>query len=455
MREQRNYNNRKRRRRRHSVSYGGRRIISLCAAGIAALLALSVCFCLLAPVFDVENVVCEGNSKVSADTIKNAAGIQTGRNIFLTTLSDKEDMVSGLDYIESCEISRVMPDTIKITVVERHPAAYFEVGGTLAVTAMDGTVMELVGGSDADQIKSAKVHEKQPEPTGSPDSNAEKEDEDDSGEPDPESTADGTIWGYDDDGDPIYRINGGHYEFDEDGNRFFVDDTPEETAEPTEEPGLNAESGDNIERTDGGTVIYSAPVVVGVNITKSDAGKKIASGDEEKFSSVLDALRILDSVGLLERTTEFDAENVNDVKFYIEDRLQVWFGSFEDFEYKAKFTATVVDKNLSAYEHAIMDFRDDKLYVRSESYKTPESIDLSPSADPKAEKDVDEPETSASKKTKSSGDDEEGVDADESSGEDTDEDTDAKPKSTPRSKAASTPKPAAEPDEEDEEGLEN
>lgn len=447
MREQRNYNNRRRRRRRRrrrsTISPGGRRIISLCAAGIAALLALSVCFCLLAPVFDVENVVCEGNSKVSADTVKSAAGIQTGHNIFLTTLSDKEDMVSGLDYVESCEISRVLPNTINITVVERHPAAYFEVGGTLAVTAMDGTVMELVGGSDADQIKSAKVHEDEPEPTGSPNPNAENDDEDESGESDPESTADGTIWGYDDDGDPIYRINGGHYEFDEDGNRFFVDDTPEETAEPTEEPSGDEESGsDNIERTDGGTVIYSAPVVVGVNITKSETGKKIASGDEEKLNSVMDALRILDGVGLLERTTEFDAENVNDVKFYIEDRLQVWFGGFEDFEYKAKFTASVVDNNLSAYEHAIMDFRDDKLYVRSESYKTPEFIDLSPSADPGAEEDVDDPEPSVSKKTKSSEEDEGGD-------EDTDEDIDAKPKS------ASAPKHTAEPEEENEKYLEN
>ncbi len=387
------------------------RVTAMCAAGIAALAVILVCVFLLAPAFDIETVACEGNTKISSEVLAQTSGIQTGRNIFLTSLSDKKKHIEELDYIESCEITRELPDTIKITVVERHPAAYFNLTGGLAVTDMDGGVLEVLNSADAEEIIKTKITE-EPEPSETPLPDDE-DGEDDSDEPDPDSTADGTIWGYDDDGDPIYRINGGHYEFDEDGNRFFVDDTPEESPEPTEEP-RDAEPKDgDVLRTQGGAVIYSAPVVYGVELKKYDVGKRIESSDSEKLESVLSALRALDAAGLLDRTTKFDAENVNDVKFTVEDRLEVWFGGFDEFEYKAKFTATVINNNLSPYERAIIDFRDSKLYVRSANYRTPIVID--DGSDPKASEDPDESDTKKSNKSKTDDDVDEEVDEDSES----------------------------------------
>ena len=418
-----------------------RRISAMCALAAAAAAAVLVCVFLFAPAFDIDDIVCEGNGKTSAETIVQASGIQRGHNIFLTPLSGGKKTIEELDYIESCEISRELPNTIKITVVERHPSAYFSVGGALAVTDMSGSVLEIVNGGDAEDIISSKITEKEPEPSGSPDPDSENEE--DSDEPDPESTADGTIWGYDDDGDPIYRVNGGHYEFDEDGNRFFVDDTPEESPEPTADAeNVSVEDGDGIPHTQGGKVIYSAPVVYGVELSKYDVGKRIESGDSEKLNSVLDALRALDSAGLLERATKFDAENVNDVKFVIEDRLEVWFGGFEDFEYKAKFTATVINENLSPYERAIMDFRDSKLYVRPEGYQTPILLDEKETPAPDSEEEEAEEDPDATKRPKSTADPDD-EDEDESGAEAT-----QKPKSTAKPAARSTSRPTD--DDEDE-----
>lgn len=353
-----------RKRRRKS---GCSRIVGMGLGVIVILAVILACIFMFTPIFAIDNVVCEGNIKSNPQVITEASGIRAGDNIFRTSLRDKEKLIKELDYIESCRIERDLPDTVKIIVTEKRPSAYFSLTGAMAVVGTDGNVLDVLSGSDADEIIASKIS---PEPSQAPEEETDENDASD--EEDPESTADGTIWGYDDDGDPIYRINGGHYEFDEDGNRFFVDDTPEDTPEPDETPAeAEASPGrDGMVRTKGGSVIYSAPVVFGVDLKKYEVGKKAESLDSEKLESVLSALRALDSAGLLERTTEFHAEDLSDVKFTVEDRLEVWFGSFEEFEYKAKFTASVIDNELSPHERAIIDFRDSKLYVRSANYKT-------------------------------------------------------------------------------------
>ena len=98
-----------------------RRILGLTCLAAAAAAVILVCVFLFAPAFDIDNIVCEGNSKTSSETIVQASGIQRGHNIFLTPLSGGKKPVEELDYIESCEISRELPNTIKITVVEHHP----------------------------------------------------------------------------------------------------------------------------------------------------------------------------------------------------------------------------------------------------------------------------------------------------------------------------------------------
>ncbi len=436
---------------RRRMSPEKKKIISVSVLIAALVLVVSLCFCLFAPVFNIESIICEGNSKVHSDTIIEASGIQTGKNIFLTRISDKKRNVKSVDYIENCHIERVLPNTVKINVTECKPYAYFSVGDTLSVSDASGVVLEIVSDSDdVGQIVESKISEEEQNPADEDTESGEAEEEEDL------STADGTIWGYDDDGDPIYRVNGGHYEFDEDGNRYFVDDTPS-TPEPTE-GAENAEadvySGDDLNRTTKGTIIHSAPIVYGVDITKNHLGSKLESSDKEKLASVLEALGYLDKTGLLERTTKFDAENMNDVKFFIEDRLEVWFGSLDDFEYKAKLVASVIDNNLSKYESAIMDFRDSKLYVRSADYKTPETIEFTP--EPSS---TDFPDDADSREDNENDDNDDNDENDDNNDNDDKEiKSTSKPSSTTKPSSTSKPTSTSRPQDnesEDEDEEEN
>lgn len=353
-----------------------RRIISVSILCVIVITAAMLCFLFISPTFDIQNVICEGNVNTGAEAITNAAAVPVGRNIFLTGYSDAEKNVEKLDYIAKAKIERRLPDTVCIVVTEKQPSAYFSVGTQLALTGLDGTVIEVISDSaDAEEIISAKITEDEPEPSGSP-------------EPESTEAPDDNIWGYDDDGDPIYKVNGGHFEFDDDGNRFFVDDSAAE--QPSASPQATAAAKrssagelnfDELPVTSGGSIIYDAPVVYGVNIISFKQGDKIKSDDSDKLETALGILRSLSDADLLQRATKIDIENTSDIKIYVEDRLEILFGTVDEFDYKVKFVSTVINDNLSAYEHAVLDFRGSKLYVRSDD-SAPMRLMSSPSPSP-------------------------------------------------------------------------
>ncbi len=347
-----------------------RRIICAAVLGIIVIAAAVLCFMLMAPAFNVSNVVCEGNINISSEAIIETAAIQSGKNVFLTNFSSAKNRVKSMEYVTNAEIKRRLPDTVRIIVTEEQPSAYFSVGSQLVLTDLSGRVIEVVSNpSDAEQIINSKItpEEEEPLPTVTPETEQAIDGEDDN------------IWGYDDDGDPIYKINGGHYEFDEDGNRFFVDDSalpsesPEHDAAPeSAAPENKAElKYDELPRTDGGRLIYNAPVIYGIDVKSFEQGRMIKSDDESKLKEIIEVINALHNFGMLKRATKIDAQNTSDVKVYIENRLEILYGSFEDFEYKTRFVSSVINENLSRYESAILDFRDSKLYVRSADTTSP------------------------------------------------------------------------------------
>lgn len=402
------------RQKRRQQKIQKRRIVNATVLAVIVILAASVCFALFSPNFDIQNVVCEGNAHITDDVLIKTASVQIGDNIFLSSFSAARERVEALDYVLKAEIKRVLPSTVCISVTEDKPSAYFAVGSNLVLTDLGGNVIDVISSSDeADEIINTKItSDEELSPEATPQAE-EKEDE----EYNP-------IWGYDDDGDPIYKVNGGHYEFDEDGNRFFVDDsaptaTPEDmpTATPSKYLAKSGELNfDELPVTGGGRIIYSAPIVYGADLKEFELGKKVKSNDETKLSTIMSAIKSLYNVDMLNRTTKIDTENLADVKITIEDRLEIWFGSFDDFEYKSSFAASVINENLSKYEHAIMDFRDSKLYVRSADTTSPK-VKTTPT--PRPTEDVKN--TNDSDNDEDDVDDVDNVDDDEEGSEDTDE----------------------------------
>ena len=129
----RNRYTRRRRQGRFSFLYKILVFIAICGA-IAVALALF---------FKVDKVTVTGNSRYSADKIVEAAGIQTGDNMFfLNKYKASEQITTALPYVETVQIRRQLPDTLVVTVTECTAPAAVQQDGKLWLLSGDGKIVD-------------------------------------------------------------------------------------------------------------------------------------------------------------------------------------------------------------------------------------------------------------------------------------------------------------------------
>lgn len=129
----RNRYNRRRRQGRFSFLYKILVFVAICGA-IAVALALF---------FKVDKVTVTGNSRYSADKIVEAAGIQTGDNMFfLNKYKASEQITTALPYVETVQIRRQLPDTLVVTVTECTAPAAVQQDGKLWLLSGDGKIVD-------------------------------------------------------------------------------------------------------------------------------------------------------------------------------------------------------------------------------------------------------------------------------------------------------------------------
>ena len=73
---------------------------------IIVLLVGAGCFLCLSPMFNVQEIIVQENTKIASDTISSLSGIQLYKNIFLFNKSDAIEKIQKNSYIESDKISR-------------------------------------------------------------------------------------------------------------------------------------------------------------------------------------------------------------------------------------------------------------------------------------------------------------------------------------------------------------
>lgn len=100
------------------------------------------------PRFAVSEIAATGGKHYSADGIANVAGIAKGQNVFSIDLDRARARLVADPWIESAEISRRLPGTISIDVVEREAAGVVAMAeGTYLVTR-EGAILKRVEPGD-------------------------------------------------------------------------------------------------------------------------------------------------------------------------------------------------------------------------------------------------------------------------------------------------------------------
>ncbi|MGW5260166.1 cell division protein FtsQ/DivIB [Microbispora sp. NPDC004025] len=96
------------------------------------------------PVLGVREVEITGNSRIPAEQLRQAAGVRTGTPLATVDLAEVERRLRAMRAVESAAVDRGWPGTLRVSVVERVPAAAVPMGPTTAVIDRYGVVLQQV-----------------------------------------------------------------------------------------------------------------------------------------------------------------------------------------------------------------------------------------------------------------------------------------------------------------------
>jgi cell division protein FtsQ len=90
-----------------------------------------------------DNIEVTGNAHVSRGEITRVFGGDISRNIFAVPLDDRKKQLEQVPWVESATVMRILPDHLHVSVVERKPIAFAQVGSRVQLIDAHGVLMEM------------------------------------------------------------------------------------------------------------------------------------------------------------------------------------------------------------------------------------------------------------------------------------------------------------------------
>jgi cell division protein FtsQ len=94
------------------------------------------------PVFATRRIEVEGNRHLSTAEVVEAAGVRHEQNLIRLSTENVAERVRSLPWVREAVVSRNLPSTLVLGVVERTATAWFQDPAGVAVVARDGTVLD-------------------------------------------------------------------------------------------------------------------------------------------------------------------------------------------------------------------------------------------------------------------------------------------------------------------------
>jgi cell division protein FtsQ len=90
-----------------------------------------------------------GLTEVSRKQMLPVFGEDIGRNIFFVPLSERRQQLEEIPWVEHATVMRVLPDQIRVSVVERRPVAFVRQGNTIGLVDANGVLLSMAASSMA------------------------------------------------------------------------------------------------------------------------------------------------------------------------------------------------------------------------------------------------------------------------------------------------------------------
>lgn len=115
-----------------------RRLVGI--MGLAALAAIVVWY-LFSPFVDIDRIAVGGVQHADVASVLTDLGVEIGDPLLLVPTGRIEDRLADDPWVSSVSVTRIVPGTLEIAVIERLPALAIESAAGTAVIALDGTVL--------------------------------------------------------------------------------------------------------------------------------------------------------------------------------------------------------------------------------------------------------------------------------------------------------------------------
>jgi cell division protein FtsQ len=84
-----------------------------------------------------------GNSQVTRSELLSVFGSDLGRNIFFIPLGARRASLEELPWVQDATVMRLMPDQLRVAIVERTPIAFYRQGNTIGLVDVHGVLLHL------------------------------------------------------------------------------------------------------------------------------------------------------------------------------------------------------------------------------------------------------------------------------------------------------------------------
>ena len=114
-------------------------------AAACAALAVGLHFFLFSPAVILaapEQVEVAGNHYVSRETVVNLFAADQGRSVLRVPLEERRATLERIAWVGEAHVLRILPNRIRVEIVERQPVAFLRTGSDLALIDASGVILE-------------------------------------------------------------------------------------------------------------------------------------------------------------------------------------------------------------------------------------------------------------------------------------------------------------------------
>ena len=110
---------------------------------LIAIVIGGIIYAMLSPIFNINEIIVQGNNKISSETIISLSELNVDENIFKYRTSDVEEKIKQNAYIDTVHIKRNLPNQVEITVLEREATYKLSYGNAYAYINNQGYILEI------------------------------------------------------------------------------------------------------------------------------------------------------------------------------------------------------------------------------------------------------------------------------------------------------------------------